>query len=85
MEHGFKLYLKYAANTDEPVLIYVLGSIHMDGGVAYRRSLSSAGTIYLMELGAPSESLYGDEVNIRFKDEEGVYNSSDECFVASQL
>lgn len=70
---------------DEPVKIYVPGSLHKHNGVVDFLSLSEAGCLYLQDKGIPSEDLFGVEKNDEYKGESGVYNSSDECFVATAL
>ena len=65
--------------------IYVPGSLHMENGVADQLSLSRAGCEYLMEQGLPPAALFGEEMNKKYKGEKGVYNSSDECYVASRI
>jgi hypothetical protein len=65
------------------VEVYVPGSIHMYEGTADKISLSEAGREFLIEKGVPSESIRGDDLNKRYKGEEGVYNSADECFVSA--
>lgn len=69
----------------DPVKIYVPGSIHMSGGVSDKVSLSEAGCAYLAERGVPAEALLGDDANREYKGSAGVYNSSDECYVASRI
>lgn len=65
--------------------IYVPGSLHMDEGKADKVSLSQAGCMYLVKSGVPEEVLFGEEMNTKYKGERGVYNSSDECYVASRI
>nr|WP_314506620.1 hypothetical protein [uncultured Lachnoanaerobaculum sp.] len=67
------------------VYIYVPGSIHMDNGVIDCISLSEAGRKFLVEKGIPDEYIYADDMNIKYKGEDGVYNSTDECYVASMI
>lgn len=80
----------YKKKTNEGfnVEIYVPGSIHLDfDGVPDDVSLSSAGIDYLLKKGVPLEALHGDDLNKRYTDNKfhkGVYNSADECFVASK-
>ncbi len=65
--------------------IYVPGSIHKVNGIAEKISLSCAGKKYLIDKGVPEEIIFGDEKNEKYKQDEGVYNSADECFVASKI
>lgn len=67
------------------VTIYVPGSVHRVGNLEDEVSLSSAGCKYLQKCGVPRESLSGEDANAKYKGQDGVYNSADECFVASRL
>jgi hypothetical protein len=62
---------------------YVPGSRHVDEGLPDKVSLSHAGLEYLLKQGIPSEQLHGDDLNDRYKGDDGVYGSADECFVAA--
>lgn len=72
-------------NSDIESYIYVPGSLHKSNNIVDKYSLSLAGINYLIEKGIPKDRLFGDEMNEKYKKEEGVYNSADECFVASQI
>lgn len=48
-------------------------------------SLSKAGTTYLISKGIDANIIYGEDMNIRYKADAGVYNSADECYVTSQI
>ncbi len=65
--------------------IYIPGSRHRDGDREDVCTLSEAGRRYLLEKGIPENHLLGDEKNRAFKGDDGVYNSADECFVASRI
>lgn len=65
--------------------IYIPGSRHRDGVREDICTLSEAGRRYLLKKGLPEGCLFGDESNRAFKGDDGVYNSADECFVASRL
>lgn len=65
--------------------IYVPGSRHMYKGREDKISLSRAGKEYLVSKGIPAEDIYGEDMNGKYKGEEGVYNSADECFVGAQI
>lgn len=65
------------------VEIYVPGSLHVYKGRADKMSLSEAGVNFLSQLGIPLEVLHGDDLNMKYKGMDGVYNSADECFVAA--
>lgn len=62
--------------------IYVPGSRHSYNGIDDKISLSEAGKRYLIDKGVDKSLIYGDEMNRRYKGKDGVYNSSDECYVA---
>lgn len=68
--------------------IYVPGSVHLDfDGVADYCSLSEAGCKYLEDKGIPKTNLLGNEMNNKYDAErchKGVYNTADECYVASR-
>ena len=68
-----------------PAKIYVPGSRHRCEKIVDKISLSEAGTQYLREKGVPPDCLFGEESNRKYKGEQGVYNSADECYVAAQL
>lgn len=59
--------------------------VHMDDGKVDQVSLSHAGCMYLDAQGLPAEALFGEEMNQKYKGERGVYNSSDECYVARRI
>ena len=71
------------------VRIYVPGSVHLDyDGVADEVSLSRAGVTYLENIGIPSDHIFGEVFNTLYDSERnhsGVYNTADECFVASKI
>lgn len=67
------------------VRIYVPGSIHMENGRVDQISLSEAGRRFLLNKGVPAHDIYGEDMNQKFKGTAGVYNSSDECYVSSQI
>lgn len=68
-----------------PTNIYIPGSRHMFNGVVDEISLSAAGYTYLRENGVPEEDLLGEDMNIKYKGDSGVYNSADECYVAAKI
>lgn len=70
---------------NKKVKIYVPGSIHMDNGIVDKCSLSEAGKKYLVDNGVNPNDIYADNMNIKYKGDKGVYNSTDECFVASNI
>lgn len=70
---------------DPGVKIYVPGSVHCFMGEPDICSLSCAGKKYLIQKGIPEDAILGEEENHKYKGDEGVYNTADECFVASQI
>lgn len=84
LNRAIELYNKYTADGEE-VSVYVPGSRHTFNGVADEVSLSDAGKEYLVGKGIPKECIFGDEANLQYKGVHGVYNSADECFVASEI
>lgn len=67
----------------QEVWFYVPGSRHKYNDVTDEISLSEAGKSYLLEHGIDENHIYADEANIKYKGKLGVYNSADECYVAS--
>lgn len=82
LDRGIELY-KAETLKGNSVEFYVPGSLHMLGGVSDKCSLSDAGRNYLISKGIPAELIRGEDINAHYKGEEGVYNSGDECYVAS--
>ena len=81
LETGIELYERLT-NQGKAVHIYVPGSIHIPDTV----SLSSAGIRYLKESGRVDPAhILDEDVNQKYKGEDGVYNSADECYVASEI
>ena len=70
-------------NGEEKVWFYVPGSRHKYNGAEDKISLSEAGKNYLVEHGIDENHIYADDTNIKYKGEQGVYNSADESYVAS--
>jgi hypothetical protein len=85
LDSAIALYRRVSEEEPGDVRIYVPGSVHMDNGIPDKISLSKAGCNYLMEHGIEAGVLFGDDANEEFKGDAGVYNSSDECFVACKL
>ena len=79
---------KEETGSGRTVEIYVPGSIHLDSeGNPEMNSLAYAGKKYLIKLGIPEEIILGDDLNEKYDSErnwKGVYNSADECYIASQ-
>ncbi len=84
LNKAIELYNQYD-NEGKEVMIYVPGSRHKFNGIADEISLSEAGVNYLRSKGIPEKCLLGEEANNRYKGKHGVYNSADECFVASEI
>lgn len=82
LNRGFELFKQYN-QMGYNVNIYVPGSKHVLNGVADSISLSQSGTAFLNKLGISTKYLHGDDLNIKYKGNQGVYSSADECFVAS--
>ena len=64
---------------------YIPASIHKDNNqIADDISTSAAAKQYLMYLGLNESIIHGDDLNLKYKGEDGVYNSADESFTATQ-
>lgn len=87
LNKAIQIYNSEKENGNCPI-IYIPGSLHSikknGEWETDERSLSQAGKIYLIEKGIPEENIRSDESNERFK-EDGVYNSGDECLVATLI
>lgn len=85
LKEGARLYREILSKGGK-AKIYVPGSVHLYEGIPDVKSLSQSGVDYLVnELQIPLEDILGPETNERFKGEDGVYNSADECYVASMI
>ncbi|MDE7245401.1 MAG: hypothetical protein K2O18_15705, partial [Oscillospiraceae bacterium] len=84
LDLGYKLYDEYRRKNMRCKL-YVPGSLHMYKGVVDKVPLSEAGRKYLIDKGVSPEDIYGEDQNVKYRGTDGVYNSADECFVASQI
>lgn len=84
LDSTIELYHKLSI-TNDVVHIYVPGSLHKENGKTDLCTLSTAGRNYLVERGIPEEVILGDGENNRYKGNDGVLNSADECFVASKI
>lgn len=73
----------------EKTYIYVPGSRHKDDthpeGGEDKISLSQAGIDYLKAKGVKEDHLFGPVENRKYRQDEGVYNSADECAVAAKI
>lgn len=84
LDMGIELYHKMK-NVNKRCGIYVPGSLHMYEGVKDILSLSEAGRRYLLKRNIPEKDIYGEPENTKYRNGDGVYNSADECFVATQI
>ena len=84
LDFGRDLFNKLTAEGTQ-AHIYVPGSVHCYNGIQDPVSLSEAGKKYLIDQGIPENCIFGEEMNTTYKGDQGVYNSADECFVASQI
>ena len=66
------------------VEFYVPGSLHQYNGVPDKIELCEAGTKFLVDNGIDKNLVHGHDLNEKYKGNLGVYNSADECYVASQ-
>lgn len=66
------------------VEFYVPGSLHQFNGVADKIELCEAGYNYLIEKGIDAKLINWHNLNKKYKGDDGVYNSADECYVASK-
>ena len=84
LKFSYELYKKYSEEGFD-VKIYVPGSRHKFNGISDKISLSLAGKKYLTNLGVSSSDIYSVQKNFEYKGFVGVYNSADECYVASRI
>jgi hypothetical protein len=82
LDRGKDLFLQLR-DVGRPVELYVPGSRHQFQGKPDAISLSAAGRAYLEAMGISPECIHGDDLNERYKGEDGVYGSADECFVTA--
>ena len=78
-------YYKDEYNNFEKIYIYIPGSRHTFNGVDDKISLSDAGKNYLISKSIPADCIFGEDANNKYKYNEGVYNSIDECYVSSKI
>lgn len=85
---GMELY-KFEKQRGNMPILYVPGSLHSikeDGKWKVdERDLSSAGEKFLLKKGIPAEDIRAGEVLNRYYKEDGVYNSGDECYIATRI
>lgn len=84
-----ELYKKEIENGNE-VIFYIPGSKHCITNKEGEKiqdeiSLSEAGKNYLITHGIPQEIVRAGDSNTKYKGGKGVYNSGDECYVASKI
>jgi hypothetical protein len=82
LDRGKELYDQFVESVDL-IELYVPGSRHVFRGDADELSLSEAGTTYLVEAGIPNALVHGEDLNVAYKADLGVYSSADECFVTA--
>ncbi|MEU8935434.1 hypothetical protein AB0D30_36795 [Streptomyces sp. NPDC048409] len=82
LDRGRELYTQLTADGLR-VELYVPGSRHMFHGVADKISLSQAGSDYLISGGVPATHVRGEDLNRRYKGDDGCYNSADECVITA--
>lgn len=87
---AIELYNIEKSKCNNPI-IYVPGSLHYiinpqtHTPQLDEQPLSEAGKQFLIEHGIPESDIRANMINIDVKGEDGVYNSSDECYVATQI
>ena len=84
LDYGINLYHQLCSENTQ-AYIYVPGSVHCYEGIQDPVSLSCAGKNYLSEKGIPENHIFGEDMNDKYKGDLGVYNSADECYVASEI
>ena len=92
LDKAVKLYYE-RKKAGETVKIYIPGSqhliyVHENGEKVLKDdkiSLSLSGANYLIEHGIPIEDIYSDEINRQISGDDGVYNTGDEAYVASEI
>lgn len=84
LDKGVEIYFKNR-NNNIPTTLAVIGSIHIFNNNFDPCSLSTAGKNYLISRGVSEKDIEADDAINKYKGEEGVYNSMDECFVISKL
>jgi len=67
----------------EKVWFYSPGSLHKFNNKVDKIALSTAGKNYLTAHGIDKNHIYAENANVKYKGEDGVYNSADESYVAS--
>ena len=90
LDYAYELYNKLQKKSTEDnitrnIKIYVPGSLHLYDGIPDKCSLSESGKNYLINKGIPENDILADDYNQKYKGDKGVYNSADECYVASQI
>ena len=84
LDRGQELFRRYREE-GQFCEIYVPGSRHAFHGRADHVSLSEAGRAYLTDRGVRSGAIHGDDLNVRYRGDNGVYGAADECFVGALL
>jgi len=87
---GIELYNIEKRKGNNPI-IYIPGSLHYIINPETKipqvdeQPLSEAGKQFLIERGIPECAIRANIINLDVKGEDGVYNSGDECYVATQI
>ncbi|MCD7769693.1 MAG: TIR domain-containing protein [Oscillospiraceae bacterium] len=84
LDRAIELYTQYQKDGIQ-TYIYVPGSRHMYNGKVDKISLGEAGKQYLLSKGIPEDDILADETSQEYMSQYGVYNSADECYVASRI
>lgn len=84
LDKGLELF-NQLSESEEKVFFYIPGSLHMSNNISDDLSLSCSGKKYLISQGISADVIFGDDANLEFKGDDGVYNSTDECYVAAKL
>ena len=89
LDRSIKLYNEYCAD-GWSVNIYVPGSLHQiknkqGAYVVDPLPLCESGKKYLINSGISEKDILAQEANAKYKGENGVYCSADECYVSSNL
>lgn len=87
---GIELYNIEKSKGNNPIM-YIPGSLHYvinqdtQKPQVDEQPLSEAGKQFLIEHGIPESAIRANTINLDIKGKDGVYNSGDECYVATQI
>lgn len=89
LNEAIRLYRQLKSEDPQRIVkLFVPGSLHCENGQCDSISLAQAGINFLQERLNKDEAkdiLTDEETNLKYMDEKGVYNSLDECYVASEI